>query len=133
MCLKHALRKCQLVQDYTVINSARNKNRYHFSYLKGPLSSITEKGRDEFLKKNLIARKHSRCTDLRESDSLVYRNTFYKRQVVQSQRNWQSAKHQRKLTSGDNRMPNCVLTSHTAIENQEKRKKSLSLHFLANC
>lgn len=61
-------------------------------------------------------------SDLRESDSLVYRNTFYKRQVVQSQRNWQSAKHQRKLTSGDNRMPNCVLTSYTAIEPTEEKE-----------
>ena len=49
MCLKHALRKCQLVKDYTVINRARNKNRYHFSHLKGLFSSIMEEGRDEFL------------------------------------------------------------------------------------
>lgn len=52
MCFfKQALRKCQLVKDYTVTDRARNENSYHFSHLKGPFSSIKGGGRDEFWKK----------------------------------------------------------------------------------
>lgn len=124
MCFfKQALRKCQLVKDYTVTDRARNENSYHFSHLKGPFSSIKGGGRDEFWKKKKKnAWLPESIPDVQRMGHPGAPNTFNERQVLQNQRRWQAASHQRKLTSGGKRVPNCVPLSHNATRTKWRGK-----------